>query len=499
MVAMEAEMKLLYSNKVWELTELPPGRMAIGSKWVYKRKQDADGNLERYKARLVAQGYNQKYGVDYDETTSPVVRFESIRTLIALAAKYGLHLHQLDISTAFLNGELKEDIYMKQPEGFQVKGKEHLVCKLKKSIYGLKQSPRCWNEALDKQLKNMKFKQSANDPCIYILQSGEEVFIIAVYVDDIILCGKNQDRINEFIGMIGDKFDIRDMGTLKYFLGVKILYLDSGAIWIGQPTYTRELLSKVSMEKSKPVATPVESGCKFVKSKDTDDIVYQEFYQSAVGQLLYLSTRTRPDIAYAVGNVARFSSKPSQQHWIAVKRIFRYLNGTINHGLLFDNKSNVEGFSDADWAGNLDDRKSTSGYVFMMSGAAISWNSKKQSCVALSTAEAEYIALAKASQESVWLQRLLIDMGEKQKNAIIIHEDNQSAIAMAKNPSFHGRAKHIDMKYHYVRELVKDDKIELRYCETGNMIADMMTKGIAKTQFEKLRSMIGLKDFTDCE
>lgn len=299
--------------------------------------------------------------------------------------------------------------------------------------------------------------------------------------------------------MIGNRFEIRDMGKLCHFLGVKIVYLDSGAIWIGQPTYTREVISKFSMEKSKPVATPVESGCKLAKTKETDGTVDQELYQSAVGRLLYLSTRTRPDIAYAVGNVARFSSKPSQQHWIAVKRIFRYLNGTIDYGLLYENKSDIEGFSDADWAGDLDDRKSTSGYVFMMSGAAISWNSKKQSCVALSTAEAEYIALSKAAQESVWLRRILMDMGEKQSNAIIIHEDNQSAIAMTKNPQFHGRAKHIDMKYHYVRELVRENKIELRYCQTGNMIADIMTKGIGRVQFEKLRNMIGLQNFIDFE
>lgn len=499
MQAMEAELDSLHKNEVWELTELPPNRKVVGSKWVYKKKQDADGNVERYKARLVAQGYNQRYGEDYDETTSPVVRFESIRTLIGLAVKKELHLHQLDVGTAFLNGELKETIYMKQPEGFEILGKEHLVCKLKKSIYGLKQSSRCWNEALDKHLKSMGFKQSNNDPCIYTLETDEETFIIAVYVDDIILAGNNQKRIDEFIKMIGDRFDIRDMGKMNHFLGVKIEYFSAGRIWIGQPSYTRNLLKKFSMENSKPVATPVEIGSKLIKSNETDKLVDPEMYQSVVGQLLYLSTRTRPDIAYAVSNVARFSSKPSQQHWIAVKRIMRYLNGTIDYGLLYEKNSTIEGFSDADWAGDLNDRKSTSGYVFMMSGAAISWNSKKQTCVALSTAEAEYIALSKASQESIWLRRLLADMGEKQPNATIINEDNQSAIAMTKNPQFHGRAKHIDMKYHYVREQVKSNEIQLKYCQSGDMIADIMTKGIGRVQFDKLRTMIGLKNLTDCE
>ena len=323
MEAMKNEIDSLKGNDVWDLVKLPEGRKAVGSKWVFKTKHDAEGNIERYKARLVAQGYNQKYGIDYDGRFCPVVRFESIRTVIALAAIHNLKLRQLDITTAFLNGWLKEDIYMKQSKRFEIGGKENLVCKLKRSINGLKQSSRCWNEELDKFLKQFGFKQSASDTCIYILNS-DELLIVAVYVDDIVVAGSSEASMQTFIDKIGTRFKIKDMGNLHHFLGVRIEQIRAGEIWIGQPTYTLAILKKFGMEDSKSAATPVEAGRKLVKVSADCELVNIEMYQSAVGSLLYLSTKTRPDIAYAVGKVARFCSKPSVQHWKAVKRIQRY-------------------------------------------------------------------------------------------------------------------------------------------------------------------------------
>ena len=276
MKVMESEINLLNTNEVWDLAELPCGRKAIGSKWVFKRKYDSGGNMKQHKVRLVAQGFLQKHGVDYDETFCPVVRFESVRTVIALAAKHDLKLHQLDITTAFLNGELNEDIYMKQLEGFEVKGKEHFVCKLNRSLYGLKQSPRCWNEALNSQLKKMHFKQLENDPYIYTLTSGGEIFIAAVYVDDIILASKSSTRIQEFVKSISESFNIKDMGKLHYFLGVKIAYPGSGKIWIGQPAYTAEVLKKFQMENSKPTATRIDTGAKLTKATEDSKLFNQE-------------------------------------------------------------------------------------------------------------------------------------------------------------------------------------------------------------------------------
>ena len=502
--AMEKEMESLHGNDVWDLVELPKDRKAVGSKWVFKLKVGADGSVERHKARLVAQGFSQKFGADYDETFCPVVRLESLRTVIALAVQNGLKLHQVDVTTAFLNGELEEEVYMKQPKGFVAKGQEHLVCKLKRSIYGLKQSPRCWNSALDSQLKKMGFVQTASDPCIYIASEGE-MFIIGVYVDDIVLAGKSDKRMEDVKKAIAMQFDVKDLGKLHYFLGMKIIQDEkTGKVWIGQPAYTESVLQKFGMENSKPVRTPVDTGTKLVKATDDEECVDQKLYQSAVGSLLYLSVGTRPDITYAVSNVAKFSAKPTKQHWIAVKRIMRYLRGTIYYGLLYSRSGSKKciGYSDSDWAGDLDDRKSTSGYLFQISGAAVSWRSKKQTCVALSTAEAEYMALASAAQEAIWMRQLSSELKNGPTEATTIFEDNQSAICMAKNPQFHGRAKHIGIKYHFIREQVSSGTVDLKYCRTDEMIADMLTKGLSRDRLAKLRNMAGVKvmpGHSDCK
>ena len=438
--AMEREMNSLSKNDVWDLVELPKDRKPVGSKWVFKVKFDADRSVERYKARLVAQGYSQKPGLDYDKTFSPVVRFESLRTVIALALQNDLKLHQMDVTTAFLNGELEEDVYMCQPEGFVAPGREKLVCKLKRSIYGLKQSPRCWNSILDSHLKGMGFVQTSSDPCLYVNTEGE-FFVIAVYVDDIVLAGRDEKRLSQVKEAIGSKFEVKDMGALHYFLGVRIIQdQTNGKNWIGQQAYTEGLLQRFGMENAKPVSTPVDVGTKLVKAIEETDLVDQRLYQSAVGSLLYLSTGTRPDITFAVSNVAKFCAEPSNAHWTAVKRIFRYLKGTSNLGLLYRKNSpgRCTGYSDSDWAGDIEDRRSTSGYVFLINGADVSWRSKKQSCVALSTAEA---ALASAAQEAMWIRQLTQDLKDGSDRATVIYEDNQAVISMAQNPHFHGRAK----------------------------------------------------------
>ena len=326
--AMEKEIKSLKENDVWDLVELPAGRTAVGSKWVFKVKTDEDGKVERYKARLVAQGFTQKFGSDYDETFCPVVRLESIRTLIALSVQYGLELHQIDVTTAFLNGQLKEEVFMKQPEGFTADGQENLVCHLKKSLYGLKQSPRCWNTALDDHLKRSSFVPVESDPCMYRATEGEP-FFIGVYVDDIVMATKDKIRLAEVKQSLASQFDIKDLGRLHHFLGLKIVKNeDSGSVWVGQQVYTENLLTSSGMGDAKSVTTPVDISSKLVKATDTDECVNQQEYQSVVGSLLYLAMASRPDIAFAVSNVAKFSARPTKQHWIAVKRILRYLKGT---------------------------------------------------------------------------------------------------------------------------------------------------------------------------
>ena len=386
----------------------------------------------------------------------------------------------MDVTTAFLNGKLDEEVYMEQPEDFVVKNKEDLVCKLKRSIYGLKQSPRCWNSTLNCHLKEMGFVQSTADPCLYT-SSKKEMFHIAVYVDDIVLACKSIERIAEVKKALAKQFEVKDLGELHYFLGMKVVQdQKSGEVWIGQPAYAKNIVQHFGMEHAKAVATPVDPSVKLEKAKEDSEIFDQGRYQSAVGSLLYLSIRTRPDITYAVSNLARYCARPTKEHWLAIKRIIRYLIGTLDCGFFYckDGSKKCIGFSDADWGGDINDRKSTSGYLFQISGAAVSWRSKKQTCVALSTAEAEYMALASAAQEAIWLRQLTADLNSRQPGATIIFEDNQSAISMAKNPQFHGRTKHIGIKYHFIREQVNSGTVELRYCCTGEMVADMLTKGI---------------------
>ena len=282
---------------------------------------------------------------------------------------------------------------MRQPEGFVVEGQEHLVCKLKRSLYGLKQSPHCWNSILDEYLKQLGFVRSTSDPCIYVGSDGE--MIVGVYVDDIIIAGKSEKLVKDVKLALGERFDVKDLGRLHYFLGMKIVQDDSnGDVWIGQPAYVDKVVEKFGMKDAKSVATPIDPCAKLVKAEDGEEKVDQGMYHSAVGSLLYLSTGTRPDITFAVSNVATFCSDPTRRHWTAVKRILRYLKGTSDLDPLYTDggRQDCLGYLDSDWAGDLGDRKSTSGYIFMLCGAGISWRSKKQTSVALSTAEAEYIA-----------------------------------------------------------------------------------------------------------
>ena len=310
---------------------------------------------------------------------------------------------------------------MAQPEGFEVKGKEHLVCRLKRSLYGLKQAPRCWNATLNNQLIKMGFVQTDSDPCVYVSSEGE-FFIIAVYVDDILLAGKSNKRMTEVKQALSSQFEVKDLGELHYLLGITVKqYHVNQSIWIGQPAYTTSILEKFGMKDAKSIATPVNTGLKLTRATEEDDFADERLYQLIVGSLQYLSTMTRPDITYAVSTVAKFCSKPTKVHFTAVKRILRYLKGTSNHGLLYKkaSSSNCVGYSDSDWAGDTDDRKSTSGYVFLVGDTAITWKSKKQSCVALSTAEAEYIALSQAAQEALWLRQLATDLQDEQQQPTV--------------------------------------------------------------------------------
>lgn len=486
--AADDEYNSLKENNTWNLVEAPPNTKIIKSRWVFKVKHESDGSIDRFKARLVAKGYSQVQGVDYNETFSPVVRFTTVRALLALGVQEKKLIHQMDVTTAFLNGKLEEDVYMYQPEGYSEPGKEDLVCKLNKSIYGLKQSPRCWNAELHKFLTNIGFSQCNADTCVYI----KEKTIIAIYVDDLIIMTDTESEMTHIKKEMSGKFKMKDMGPINFFLGVSVQRKEDSVV-LHQRAYIQEILGKYQMSDAKPVATPSDPNVQLTKD-DGSNGVDQTLYQSIVGALLYVSMATRPDIAQAVGAVSRFNADPKQTHLTAAKRILCYLKATMELALVYGCEE-PEGccYSDADWGGDRDTRHSTSGYIFTLCGGAISWNSKLQRVTALSTAEAEYIALSEACKEVMWIKKLVDELLEKNvSQPIKVMEDNQAAIAMVKNPVYHSRSKHIDIRFHFIRDLYQEGHIMLQYCPSSENVADLMTKPIPRIHYERLRLKLGL-------
>lgn len=492
--AMDSEFNSLNKKDTWDLVTLPADRKSIGCKWVLKTKLKSDGSIERYKARLVAKGYAQQSGIDYDETFSPVVRFSTLRTLLAFATENGLIVHQMDVVTAFLNGTLKEEVYMEQPDYYKEPEKEHLVCKLKRSLYGLKQAPRCWNTTFTDSMLALGFIQSTADPCLFVRRSPS-LLIIAVYVDDLVLVAEETDQLKRVKLELERKFEMKDMGRLHYILGIRVKQNEvENQILLDQRQYILNLLSKYGMANANPVSTPSDPNQKLRMDDGISKRVDHAIYQSMVGSLLYCAVATRVDVAHAVAMVSKFNANPSEAHMTAVKRILRYLKGTLDFVLKYEKTESPSliGYCDADWAGDLDTRRSTSGQVFLMANGSISWRSKRQTSVSLSTAEAEYIALCSASQEAIWLKRLLGEIGFDQSEPITILEDNQSAIAMSKNPTSHDRTKHIDIKFHFVRNAINESLIKLVYCPTDEMVADILTKPLHRGRFELLRTGTGI-------
>eukprot|EP00794_Sanderia_malayensis_P016556 gene16556-biopygen13988 len=500
--AITSEYESLKKNDTWELVHLPKGKNLVGNKWVFKVKRNADNTVNRFKARLVAQGFSQKEGSDYNEVFAPVARYNSIRTILSLVNALSLDLHQMDVKTAFLNGKLQEEIYMAQPEGCIDESNPDLVCKLKKSLYGLKQAAYCWNVEIDTFLKKSGYKQSAADSCIYTKvqprKDGKSSFIIlALYVDDILISSNDPQMLEAEKKSLSRRFEMQDLGDAKYCLGMLIQRdRDNKKLYISQKSYLESILKRFEMFESKPVATPMEVGKVFKKLSEDEEQFDIKQYQAAIGSLNYAMIATRPDICSAVGILSQFMSKPSKEHWQGVKRILRYIKGTLDYGLIFDANNTelmLSGYADADWASDAQLRKSTSGYIFQLAGSTISWRSQKQSVVALSTTEAEYVSLSSASQEAIWLRRLLKDLLIDVSKPTTIHEDNQGAICLTKNTKAHSRAKHIDIKYHFIREKVQNKEIELTYCPTDKMIADIFTKALPRPKFEELRSLMGIE------
>ena len=502
--AMDEEMQSLRKNNTWELAQLPKGKRAIGCKWVFAKKDGSPSKKDiRYKARLVAKGYAQKEGIDYNDVFSPVVKHSSIRILLALVAQLNLELAQLDVKTAFLHGELEEEIYMTQPEGYTDAGGRNWVCKLNKSLYGLKQSPRQWYKRFDSFMRRQKYTRSKYDNCVYLqkLHDGSFIYLL-LYVDDMLIASKSQNEIDKLKAQLNQEFEMKDLGEAKKILGMEISRdRPRGKLCLNQKQYLKKVLQCFGVnENTKHVSTPLASHLKLSaqlspKTEDEREYMAKVPYANAVGSLMYAMVCTRPDISQAVGVVSRYMHDPGKGHWQAVKWILRYLRKTVDVGLIFEQDEAlgqfVVGYVDSDFAGDLDKRRSTTGYLFTLAKAPVSWKSTLQSTVAVSTTEAEYMAVTEAVKEAIWLNGLLKDLGVVQSH-ISLYCDSQSAIHLAKNQVYHSRTKHIDVRYHFVREVFEKGKILLQKIPTADNPADMMTKVVTTIKFNHCLNLINI-------
>lgn len=490
--AMEEEMNSLKTSKVWELVEVPKNSTIVENKWVYKLKTDTNGNIQKFRARLVAKGFSQREGIDFNETFSPVVRFDSIRILLTVIVQENLVLKQFDVKTAFLNGDIEEVIYMKQPTGFN--DGTTRVCKLLKSLYGLRQSSRCWNQRIKVFLTNYGLNQSKADPCIYMLiKNNLIILLVSIYIDDGLVAGIDEETVNDFLCALEKEFDITS-GDADTYLGLQIERQNDGSILLRQSAYTRKILNKFNLEQANALAIPADPHQRLdVNLNDGEKTELTTApYREAVGSLLYLSKGTRPDISFSVSMVSRYMEKPTKLHWNAVKRIMKYLKGTVDYGLHFKKQKTLSlcGYSDADFAGDIETRKSTTGFIVIWSGCVVSWCSQRQSTVATSTTYSEYIAAFQTVKEIVWLLKLIGEIYPYQNIATTLYIDNQSTLELIKNPVLHKRSKHIDVQYHYIREQYDKKVFQLKYINTKEQPADILTKPLERRIFEFHRNRI---------
>ena len=495
--ACEEEMRSIEKFKVWDLVDLPLGVKPIGLKWVFKLKKNADGSINKYKARLVAKGYVQQHGVDFEEVFAPVARIETIRLLIKLAASHGWEIHHLDVKTAFLHGELKEDVYVCQPEGFERKGSRDKVYKLNKALYGLRQAPRAWNNKLNHILGELQFIKCSKEPTVYRREVQEHLLIIAVYVDDLFVTGTSLEVINNFKTEMSSRFDMSDLGKLSYYLGIEVIQQNEGIV-LNQRRYALKILEEAGMEDCNMVHTPMVNGLQLSKSEHEKEVDATAFRKN-VGCFRYL-LHTRPDLSYSVGVLSRYMQSPRESHAAAMKQCLRYLKGTTTLGLTFKRCTSIPrlvGYSDSSHNVDQDDGKSTAGHIFYLGESPISWCSQKQETVALSSCEAEFMGGTEAAKQAIWLQDVLSEITGTACEKVVIRLDNKSAIALTKNPVFHGRSKHIHRRYHFIRECVENGQVEVEHVPGNEQKADILTKPLGRIKFKEMRSLIGVQDVSE--
>lgn len=490
--AMQEELQALQDNHSWDIVSCPASVKPIGCKWVYSIKLRSDGSLDRYKARLVALGNRQEYGIDYEETFAPVAKMTTVRLVLSIAASKGWFLRQMDVKNAFLHGDLKEDIYMTPPPGL-FSTPSHDVCKLKRSLYGLKQAPRAWFEKFRNPLLSFSFVQSQYDSSLFLCKTDKGIVLLLVYVDDIVITGSDTQLMSQLQERLQGSFHMKDLGPLTYFLGLEV-HTSPAGIFLHQHKYTKDLIALAGLQEGRLVDTPLEVNVKYQRN-DGDFLSDPSLYRQLVGSLNYL-TITRPDISFAVQQVSQFMQAPTHLHLAAVRRIVRYLNGTSHRGLFFSVESplRLTTYSDADWAGCSDTRRSITGWCMFVGTSLISWKSKKQDRVSKSSTESEYRAMSSACSEIIWLRGLLAELGFPQLESTSLYADNTSAIQITANPVFHERTKHIEVDCHSIREACDNGVISLPHISSALQTADIFTKALSRQRHQFLVGKLMLLD-----
>lgn len=526
------EYDALDSNDTWYLAVLPKGVKPLKSKWVFKIKTDEDGKPVRYKSRLTIKGYVQRHGIDYWETFSPVAKLISLRLFFAIATQFNMNLFQMDVNNAFLNAELKENIYMELPEGYDLesfleglpsdhevkRAGVHVVLKLNKSLYGLKQAPREWYLNVSSFLKRIGYEQLAGDACLFVKRKDKVFSMVALYVDDLVIASTSVAIMKDDVRLFNAQYKMKNIGKPELIVGLNVERdVAKGTLKLSQHKYVHELLKRFKMEDAKVASTSADYNVKLTKdmcpkSDEEKKKVSKYPYRELIGCLMYLSVGTRPDISFAVSELSKYLANPGKAHWTAALHVLRYLKGTAGLGITFtrsggspvvlkaysdfqyngpSNRSlRLEAYSDADWGGDKDTRRSHTGGVLFLAGGAISWISKKQNSVAMSSAEAEYMSASLVCREVIWIRSLLTGLGFKQPGPTVMHEDNAACVQMSKNPVLHSKTKHIDLHYHFVRERVESGEVRLDWISTEDMIADLLTKALLPNVFMRLRDAL---------
>ncbi|GJW21297.1 retrovirus-related pol polyprotein from transposon TNT 1-94 [Tanacetum coccineum] len=498
-----AESNQLATDALWcfynsALSKVKPNnfKTAVNEDCWFEAIQEEIHEFDRLqnKARLVAKGYQQEEGIDFEESFAPVSRIKANIIFIANATNKHMTIYQMDVKTAFLNGELNEEVNVSQPEGFVDPDYSTHVYRLKKGLYGLKQAPRAWYNTLSRFLLDNKFSKGVVDPTLFTRKTGKHILLVQIYVDDIIFASTDPNNRDIFFKEMSSKFHMSMMGQMLFFLVLQVSQ-NPGGIFINQSKYAQEILIKYGMDTSDPVDTLMVDRLKL----DEDPLgilVDQTRFRGMVGSLMYL-TSSRPDLVFAVCMCARYHAKPTKKHLEAIKRVFRYLRGTINWGLWYpkDTAMALTAYADADHAGCQDTRRSTSGSAQFLGDKLVSWSSKKQKSTAISTTEAEYIAMSGCCAQILWMRSHLTDHGFE-FHKIPLYCDNRSAIALCCNNVQHSRSKHIDIRHHFIREQVENDVVELYFVMTDYQLADIFTKALPRERFEFLLSRLGMKSMT---